>query len=115
MTPIAYAPRPVLENSFDFRVVANKLEIPESLKPFFLQFSAYHIAEEVFSLMKSFPESFVNLGVHDVHLMDAVHEALSVCVTILPPSFTMPHETPNFAMGALIPEGAAHPIGYKIK
>ncbi len=35
MTPIVYAPRPVLDDSFDFRVVGNKLEIPESLKPFF--------------------------------------------------------------------------------
>ncbi len=65
--------------------------------------------------MKSFPEGFVNLGVKDDHLMDAVHEALSVCVTLLPSSFTRPHDTPTFAMGALIPEGAAHPIGYKIK
>jgi len=115
MTSIDYAPRPVLNNSFDFRIVNNNVEVPESLQPFFVQCGVGTFVFELYSLMKAAPSAFADLGVKDEHLMDAVHDALTVCVDVLPKDLTRVRDIPQFEMGILLPPDTTYPIGYKVK
>lgn len=115
MTPLVYVQRPVLDDSFDFRAVNDTVEIPDALKPFFVQCGLGTDAFAAYSLMKAAPSAFADLGVADVHLLDAVDNALHVLVSVLPKDLTRPRETPQFGMGAAPPPGSAYPIGYKVK
>lgn len=99
MNPIVYAQRPVLEDSFDFRAVNDTVEMPEALKSFFVQCGVGSFVFELYSLMKAAPSAFAGLGVKDEHLIDAVHDALTVCAEVLPKDLTRPREIPQFGMG----------------
>lgn len=115
MNRIVYVPRPVLDDSFDFRAVNDTVEVPDSLQPFFVQCGVGTFAFELYSLMKAAPSAFADLGVNNENLIDAVHDALTVCVEVLPKDLTRVRDTPQFGMGAALPPGTAYPIGYKVK
>lgn len=115
MTPIVYAQRPVLDNSFDFRAVNGAVEMPDALQAFFVECGVGADAFEVYSLMKAAPSAFADLGVKEEHLIDAVHDALTVCVDVLPKDLTRVRDTPQFAMGVPLPAEYDHPIGLKVK
>lgn len=113
MTTIDYASRPVLNDSFDFRIVNNNVEVPESLQPFFQQRGVRN-ALTLFSLAKSFPSAFSNLGVHDAHLQNALNEAVAVLAVVLPAKLTQSQQKP-VGLGADAPVGAPHQLGHKLK
>lgn len=113
MNPIVYAQRPVLEDSFDFRIVNNSVEVPESLESFFEQRGARN-AFTLFSLANSFPSAFSNLGVQDTHLKNALDEAITVLSGVLPTKLTQSQQK-SFGLGADAPLGSPHKLGYKIK
>jgi hypothetical protein len=115
MNRIVYARRPVLNDSFDFRAVNDTVEVPDSLQPFFVQCGVGTFVFELYCLMKSAPSAFSDLGVNNEHLLDAVHDALTVCVDVLPKDLTRVRDTPQFEMGIPLPPDTTYPIGYKVK
>lgn len=115
MNRIVYTPRSVLDDSFDFRVVNDTVEVPESLQSFFVQCGVGSFVFELYSLMKAAPSAFADLGVKDEHVMDAVHDALTVCVGVLPKDLIQIRDTPQVGMGVAPPPGTAYPLGYKVK
>lgn len=113
MTTIVYTQRPVLDDSFDFQIVNGNVDVPQSLQPFFEQRGARN-AFTLFSLVKSFPSSFSNLGVQDAHLKNALDEAVAVLAVVLPAKLTQTQQKP-FGLGADAPLGTPHKLGYKVK
>lgn len=113
MISIDYASRPVLNNSFDFRIVNNNVEVPESLQAFFEQRGVRN-AFTLFSLVKSFPSAFSNLGVDNAHLKNALDEAVDVLAVVLPAKLTQSTQKSG-GLGADAPLGSKHQLGYKIK
>lgn len=99
MNRLVYAPRPVLDDSFDFRAVNDTVEVPDSLQPFFVQCGVGTFVFELYCLMRSAPSAFSDLGVNNEHLIEAVHDALTVCAEVLPKDLTRPREIPQFGMG----------------
>lgn len=117
MIPIVYTPRPVLDNSFNFRAVKNTVEMPDALKSFFVQCGVGADAFGAYSLLKGAPSAFVGLGVSDKHLMNAVKEAMAVCATVLPKDLTQMRirGATQLGMGAAPPPGTGRGLGSKKK
>lgn len=117
MNRIVYAPRPVLDNSFNFRAVKNTVEMPEALKSFFVQCGVGTDAFGAYSLLKGAPSAFAGLGVKDKHLMNAVKEAMAVCVAVLPKDLTQMRVrgATQLGMGAAPPPGTGRGLGSKKK